>query len=78
MMIWIPKTKSLLPSLFKREELPSLAIFSLPHRQARGATCLREAPPCGAKAGGRFSNAYVDSILRPLITAILKIFSSPS
>jgi len=25
----------------------------------RGATCLREAPPCGTKAGGRFSENYV-------------------
>ena len=32
---------------------PSLAIFFLPHRQARGVTCLREA--ASAKAGGRFS-----------------------
>jgi len=30
------KTKSLLPSLYKREESPSLAIFFLPIRQARG------------------------------------------
>jgi len=29
--------KSLLSSLFLREESPSLAIFFLPHRQARGA-----------------------------------------
>jgi hypothetical protein len=32
----------------------------------RGVTCLREA--ASAKAGGRFSNAYVSSILRQLIT----------
>jgi hypothetical protein len=33
----------------------------------RGATCLREA--ASAKAGGRFSNDYVNSILRPLINS---------
>ena len=38
-----------------------MAIFFLPHRQARGVTCLREA--ASAKAGGRFSEQYVYSIL---------------
>jgi len=50
-------TKSLLPSLCKGRNYPSLAIFSLPDRQARGATCLREA--ASAKAGGRFSEQFV-------------------
>ena len=50
----------------KGRNYPSLAIFFLPHRQARGATCLREA--ASAKAGGRFSDDYVNPILRPLIT----------
>jgi hypothetical protein len=37
MMMWIPETKSFLPSLCKKERnFPSLAIFFLPHRQARG------------------------------------------
>ena len=34
----------------------------------RGATCLREA--ASAKAGGRFSDVCVNSILRPLISGI--------
>jgi hypothetical protein len=34
----------------------------------RGATCLREA--ASAKAGGRFSDVCVNSILRPLLSGI--------
>jgi hypothetical protein len=45
----------------KSRNFPSLAIFFLPYRQARGVTCLREA--ASAKAGGRFSQQYVLSIL---------------
>ena len=64
MIIWTSITKSLLPSRYTKvtPNYPSLAIFSLPHRQARGATCLREVPPFGTKAGGRFSEQYVFSI----------------
>jgi hypothetical protein len=42
-IVWTPKTKSLLPSPAYRQAgftkggiYPSLVIFSLPHRQARG------------------------------------------
>jgi len=59
--------KSLPTSLSQREELPLLGYIFPAAQAGKRGTCLREAPPCGTKAGARISNDDVNSTLRPLI-----------
>jgi hypothetical protein len=72
MIIWTLKTKSLLPSpayrragFTKGRNYPSLAIFFLPHRQARGAVRRR--------SRGRFPEAYVFFIMDSLVSSSLSV-----
>src|SRR3972149_1675310 len=68
-MISTLKTKSLLPSPAYRQAGFTKGSPAFGGIWQRGATCLREAPPCGAKAGGRFPEAYVFFIMDSLVSS---------